>query len=160
MPSPRLIVRNATSDDSRDIFVWRNDPTTRSVSLSTEEVNWSDHESWFAATMANPQRKLYICEGDLSDETIEPVCMVRFDLDDSGDRAEVSINVNPLARGRGFGFEGLSSAICQFSDDFPSVARVTARIRDSNVASVALFTKAGFVLTESANGVGHYERAN
>ncbi|MFZ4079191.1 MAG: GNAT family N-acetyltransferase [Microbacteriaceae bacterium] len=160
MPSPSLHVRNATSDDSRDIFEWRNDPTTRSVSLSTEEVNWTDHDRWFAASMANPRRKIYICEADLGDETVEPVCMVRFDLDDSGEQAEVSINVNPLARGRGFGTEALRSGLRRFSDDWPSVARVTARIRDSNSASVALFTKAGFELAESANGVGHYERAN
>jgi RimJ/RimL family protein N-acetyltransferase len=154
-----LTIRRASELDSRDLFEWRNDPHTRAVSLSTNEVTWEDHERWFSATLAIPARHIFICQAILVGAE-ESIGMVRFDLDEAGASAEVSINLNPSARGRGFGSPALTAGIEAFLIDEPDVRQLTAQIRDSNVASVAIFTKVGFVLSKSDGGVGHYVRVS
>jgi RimJ/RimL family protein N-acetyltransferase len=154
---PSLTIRPATDLDSRDLFNWRNDSQTRAVSLSTDEVTWDDHERWFASSLANRARRIYICRAML-DGAEESIGMVRFDLDEAGASAEVSINLNPSARGRGFGSPALTAGIEAFLSDEPDVRQLTAQIRESNVASVAIFTKVGFVVTRSEGGVSHYVR--
>lgn len=154
-----LTIRRASELDSRDLFEWRNDPHTRAVSLSTNEVTWEDHERWFSATLANPARHIFICKAIL-DGADESIGMVRFDLNEVGASAEVSINVNPSARGRGFGAQTLIAGIDAFLSGEPDVRQLSAQIRESNVASVAIFTKVGFVLTRSEGGVGHYVRVS
>ena len=163
MDTPSLTIRAATEHDSKDLFEWRNDPQTRAVSLSTDEVAWEDHERWFATSMQNPERLIYICESELDGQRM-PVGMVRFDIHEvseesgSSPEAEVSINVNPIARRRGFGVVALMSGINQFARDQPTVGRLTAQIRDSNHPSVSIFTTAGFELDHSEGGVGRFVR--
>jgi RimJ/RimL family protein N-acetyltransferase len=154
-----LTIRPATELDSRDLFNWRNDPQTRAVSLSTDEVTWENHQSWLTASLANPARHIFLCRAML-DGAEESIGMVRFDVDDIGSSAEVSINLNPSARGRGFGSQTLMAGIETFLSGEPDVRQLTAQIRDSNEASVAIFTKVGFVLTTSESGVGLFVRVS
>jgi RimJ/RimL family protein N-acetyltransferase len=152
-----LTIRPASQLDSRDLFEWRNDPQTRAVSLSMNEVLWEDHERWFTASTENPNRHIYICRAIL-DGAEESIGMVRFDVDQSGGDAEVSINLNPSARGKGFGARVLAKSVEQFLSDQPHVHQLTAQIRDTNEASVAIFAKVGFVLTRSDGDIGHFLR--
>lgn len=167
MTTNALSVRPATADDSRKLFEWRNDEQTRAVSLSTDEIAWPDHDRWFTASLSNPRRFIYIAEavpgdntdnGDNANSATRPVGMVRFDIDDAGEYAEVSINLNPDARGKGYGTVTLVEGIRRFELDRPDLRGTTALIRDTNAPSVAIFAKAGFTAEGSADGVGHYRR--
>jgi RimJ/RimL family protein N-acetyltransferase len=158
MASSSLRVRPATSDDSRNLFEWRNDAQTRAVSLSSDEITWPDHDRWYTASLANARRLIYIAEMQLATTSPEPVGMVRFDIDDAGQFAEVSINLNPDARGKGLGTATLVEGIRQFESDRPELQGTTAQIRDSNAPSIAIFTKAGFTKLDSVDGVGNYLR--
>lgn len=157
MSSPEVAMRGARQDDSPDLFEWRNDPHTRSVSLSTAEVSWEDHERWFETTLANQHRHIYI--GELVNDIAETVAvgMVRFDCNENDSTAEVSINLNPNMRGQGLGYSTLSSGIASFWGDAPEVLSITARIRDTNAASIAIFQKAGFTLAGASDGVSNYQ---
>lgn len=135
-------VRRAVEADSRALFDWRNDPTTREGSVSTDVVEWPQHETWFRASLANPSRRIYIAEIDGSVESRVGMC--RFDRD--GDDAEVSINLNPAFRGRGISGAVLRAAIDAYRESEHPVGLI-ARIRPQNVASVRLFKSAGFVRT-------------
>ncbi len=154
-----LTIRPASKIDSRDLFDWRNDPQTRAVSLSTNEVPWEDHERWFTASLTDSARHIFICSATL-DGTEQSIGMVRFDVDQSGGDAKVSINLNPSARGKGFGTQVLTKGVEQFLTARPHVRQLTAEIRDTNEASVAIFTKVGFVLTHFDGNVGHFIRLN
>ena len=68
--------------------------------------------------------------------------MVRFDLDGSGESAEVSINLNPSDRGKGLSKPLLKSAISHFrrTHDVPLVAE----IRKTNRPSIRCFEGVGF----------------
>ena len=58
-------VRLATDKDSKNIFDWRNDTLTRSMSHSTEIIDWEQHKKWFASSLDSENRLLVICEHDI-----------------------------------------------------------------------------------------------
>lgn len=51
-----ITARLATSEDSRDLWIWRNDPVTRAMSITTEEVAWDAHTNWYEKSLSNPNR--------------------------------------------------------------------------------------------------------
>lgn len=146
-----ISVRLVAAADARSLFEWRNDPTTRGGSLSQDEIAWDDHVGWFESVLASTSRVIYVAD----DDGLE-IGMVRFDLDEEGQTAEVSINLAPHARGTGRSGRVLAEAIRAFSDR-QSVAALTARIRDGNIPSIRMFSAAGFVPNgDPVDGVGSY----
>src|SRR5687768_12981563 len=125
-----MILRPASSDDVMDVWEWRNDPLTRAMSRSRNEIDRATHREWFTRALGDPSRKLLIGEADG-----EKVGMVRFDF---ADETEVSINVNPAHRSRGYGRLLLSQALALVSGD------VVAEVGEDNLASQRLFERAGF----------------
>lgn len=135
-------LRNATEADSVDVWTWRNDPVTRAMSRSSEEVAWVSHAEWFRRALGDPRVTLLIAEADG-----EKVGMVRFD---HGAETEVSINVNPACRSRGYGFALLSHGLAWVGGE------VFAEIKDENLASRRLFERAGFRFIETREGRRRY----
>lgn len=133
---------NPDSLDSQRIWQWRNDPVTRAMSVTTEEIPWDRHRAWYAQAATDPSRVLLLVFEDDS-----PVGMVRFDLRAVAD-AEVSINLNPQARGSGQGKRVLAAA-CQWG--FSTLRRdcIYATIKPDNLRSIRTFEATGFVLVES-----------
>jgi len=146
-----LRVRAAQDTDSRDLWLWRNDALTRAMSLSTAEISWDAHVAWFTQSLADVSRRFYVAEADGA-----KVGMCRFDLAYDGASAEVSINLNPDLRGRGWGAPVLAAGITRFRQDFP--VALTATIRSDNAASQRIFARCGFVLVDNdgRDGFGHY----
>lgn len=133
---------NPDSLDSQRIWQWRNDPVTRAMSVTTEEIPWERHRAWYAQAAADPSRVLLLAsEGEAA------VGMVRFDLRALAD-AEVSINLNPQVRGSGQGRRVLAAA-CRWG--FSALHRdcIYATIKPDNLRSIRTFEATGFVLIES-----------
>lgn len=134
-----IALRLASQDDCRQLFEWRNDPTTVEMSLVSEPVAWEDHVRWFNSVLENPVRHLLVA----SDGT-ESFGTVRFDEID--DTAEISITVSPEKRGQGVG--GL---LLQIAADWAKqelgLDRILAQIKATNPASIAIFKKAGYEIT-------------
>lgn len=144
-------LRLATLDDSTAVFDWRNDETTRAASVSTEPVPWADHERWYTRVLADPARHLYIAwEGD------ERVGLCRFDTDATAGSAEVSINLNPAFRGKGYSGRILAEAIKLFRAGEGAGIRLTATIRPENLASMRIFAALGFEPSGSEPGLEHF----
>lgn len=150
-------LRRAQAADAQAVFDWRNDPATRAASLSIAEVDWPTHERWFARALENPRLVMYLAE-----QSAEPrlVGMCRFDIDEAADSAEVSINLNPLARGRRLAQPLLDGAIRAFSSEYGAVRELSAQIRAENLASRLIFERAGFVQIASSDGLGVFRRAS
>jgi RimJ/RimL family protein N-acetyltransferase len=145
MPEPpSLILRKATEADALEVLAWRNDPLTRAMSRTHEEVSQAAHLAWFARVLADPRAILLI--GELAGEKVG---MVRFDC---GAETEVSINLNPAHRSRGLGYALLSQALAW------APGEVVAEIRDENLASQQLFERAGFRLRSREGGRRRYSR--
>ncbi|WP_461474694.1 GNAT family N-acetyltransferase [Microbacterium sp. HJ5] len=140
-----LRARAAGLDDAAMVLTWRNDPDTRRMSLQTDVVPLDQHVRWFTASLADPRRVILIVDDT---RTGEPVAMCRFDADEAMGtviEAEVSINLAPEHRGRGYGRPVLEAAIAALEESHPKVQRLRAVIRPENTASLRLFTAAGFV---------------
>ncbi len=132
-----FILRPATMADAETLLTWRNEPTTRQMSLTQHEITPEEHAAWFEASLETPARLILIAEIDG-----QSAGMVRYDK--VGASAEVSINIAPAARGCGMGARLLSSSISALSSHWPDVESITARIRPDNVASLRAFANAGY----------------
>ncbi|MBA8829263.1 RimJ/RimL family protein N-acetyltransferase [Alpinimonas psychrophila] len=152
----RMTVREANWADCETLFMWRNDPSTRSASLETGEVSWESHGSWFRAALSSSTRHIFIVEATFA-ESISSVGMCRFDVEN--ETAEVSINLNPSLRGKGLSLEVLSAALDYFRNGSRSETTIIARVRVDNPASLRLFERAGFERTHEDASVAMFELA-
>lgn len=132
-----ITVHDATMDDCLHLLRWRNDPATRAVSRSTEAIGLDSHAPWLERTLQRDDRELLIVEFER-----RPVGMVRFDAEDSA--WEISINMAPESRGRGYARAALSEAEQLFFRRHPGTS-IVAFIRADNAASAGLFDRAGYV---------------
>jgi L-amino acid N-acyltransferase YncA len=141
-----MFVRSCEEDDINDLFAWRNDPVTREMSLNTDPVSKVAHEKWFAQKQQDTNCFLYIGE-----KVGEKVGVVRFDYDPYRMLAEVSINLNPLLRGKKISSPLLLSSVEAFRE--VRLCPIFALVRVENVASRKLFKASGFCEQKFANGV-------
>jgi UDP-2,4-diacetamido-2,4,6-trideoxy-beta-L-altropyranose hydrolase len=138
MLSDMLVLRPATSDDSRRIWHWANDAATRAMSFSSAAIPWESHERWYSARLADANCRFFIAAyGE------EALGQVRYDLD--GDDAIVSIGLAPEQRGRGWGPRILRTSATQLFAQTP-VRRIIAYIKPENIASQRAFERAGYRL--------------
>jgi len=137
-------LRPAAPSDSEQLWLWRNDPATRTASRTIEPISWSDHRRWLTAMLASGSTALQIAEiGG------EPVAMVRFDPED--DAHEVSINVRPDRRGSGLGSAVLRRA-CQMLEAERGGTQIVAAVHQANSGSQRLFERCGFVRAGGSEG--------
>lgn len=132
-----LNIRNASIDDATDIFEWRNDPLSIAMSIKNEEVIFQEHEKWFFKSLKNRNRELFI--GVLDDEKVG-IC--RFDYDVKDQISEVSINLNPLQRGKGLATKLLLKSIVKYRENYN--VNLKATIKKTNIASMKIFQKCNF----------------
>lgn len=143
-----MIIRPATYQDSDDLFAWRNDALTRAMSITSDVVERKDHNQWFEATLSNLNRILYI--GEMNDKKIG---MCRFDIDEN--TACLSINLNPLARGKEMATPFLQKSVDMFWDEYQ--CDLTATIKQDNIASIKCFEKVGFQHKKSDSSYHYYQ---
>lgn len=130
-------MRAARDDDSRKLFEWRNHPTIRAVSRSTDMISWESHQKWFASVLAATDKFLLI--GQINEI---PVGVVRFDM--QRDEAEISIYLVPDAKIRCKGRDLLRNAERWLVGKQPDVRRIRAYILAVNGCSQHLFLGAGY----------------
>lgn len=132
-----MLIRAADLSDLQDIFEWRNDSFSRSMFLSSEAVSLYEHIYWYQRSLENPLRRIYI--GSINNIKVG---VVRFDFDEDADQSEVSINLNPLLRGKGFGVTLLSKSISIYKQSKGST--LIATVKRENASSLRIFSKCGF----------------
>ena len=132
-----MMIRTADLSDLQDVYDWRNDSFSRSMFLSSEAVSLNKHIDWYQRSLKNPHRRLYI--GSINDLKVG---IVRFDFNKNAEQSEVSINLNPQLRGKGFGFTLLSKSISTY--ELSNDATLIATIKKENDASLRIFSKCGF----------------
>lgn len=139
----KLNIRSATENDSSDLLEWRNDPLATQMSQNTHSVLQADHEAWFRKTLNTQSIELLICESESSLNEILKIGMVRFD--ETADNVyKVSINLNPIHRGKGLAKKCLESSINDLNKKDKKNIRLVAEIKASNEASKKIFCDVGF----------------
>lgn len=125
--------------DSQKLFEWRNHPTIRAVSTSSELFSWESHQAWFASVLVDNDRVLLI--GYIENE---PVGVVRFDKE--GDSAKVSIYLVPEGGFKGQGKNLLLSAEQWIRENRSDIRHVQAVVLGDNKRSKQLFSGADYCL--------------
>ena len=145
-------VRLANLSDSKEVFNWRNDNTTRKMSHTNEIIDWQEHNHWFDSNLESKSQYLLICyiEG-----THKKVAAVRFNLQNN--IAIISINLSPSMRGKGFAVPCLNEAIDYFISKFSSLSIIEAEIKSVNLASIKAFEAVGFVLNRQDKEIQYYK---
>lgn len=137
-------IKAADNDDLYDIFLWRNDPVSCKMFINNK-VTFEEHKKWFANNFKNPLRKIYI--GILKDEKVG-VC--HFEIDSTKTIAEVSINLNPIMRGKKLSYQLLSGSIETYK--LTNEKKLRATIKKVNKASLGLFQRCNFfIIDEDVN---------
>ncbi|MGQ9706674.1 MAG: GNAT family N-acetyltransferase [bacterium] len=133
-------IRRAKPSDSHKVWKWRNSPLVRSMSFSAKEIPWEIHKKWFNERLTSKNSYLYIAYIDNEDNT-DDVGIIRFEV--KGVSAEVSIFLSPSYIRKGLGFQIIMLGTEQFVID-SGIRRIIALIKESNIASVRSFEKAGY----------------
>ena len=152
MTDKKIKLSQATENDSKDIWEWRNDEQTRLMSITTDEVSWEAHSAWYEKSLKNPNRLLFV--GLVEEDQKSGMC--RFDIDPEKEKAEVSINLNPEHRGKNLSQKLLAASVESFAKrhNIP----LTATIKKTNEASIKCFTRCGFVLEKEDGEYNYYTR--
>ena len=88
--------RLATIEDSDELLNWRNDVVTRNSFFNKKVINKIDHEKWFKKILSSKTSIVVILFEDH-----DKIGVVRYDLIKK--LINVSININPLFRQKGYG---------------------------------------------------------
>jgi UDP-2,4-diacetamido-2,4,6-trideoxy-beta-L-altropyranose hydrolase len=142
-----MLVRLAEQQDCDDILNWRNDVVTRSVFYEGGLVEYTSHKVWFDKTLNDEQQVLTI-----GFEGKDKVGVVRYDNDE--EKIEVSINLNPIFRGKGLGPGLLTETEKMLPQCWRSLS-LLAEIKSTNTASISTFERAGYSFVENAIRHGH-----
>lgn len=130
-------LRQATLDDARQVWEWRNEADTRAASFNQESIVYEDHLQWFRQKLGDSQARLLVAVGaDKRD-----VGYARLDL--AGEVAEIHVSLDKGHRGRGLGSVFIR-VVADYAVKDLRVRRVVAHIRQGNERSVAAFLSAAF----------------
>lgn len=140
--APTIRLRPAAQEDAERLWAWRNHPATRRHSGDPSEIPLEGHLAWFAATLKRADRALWIGSDGGRD-----VGVLRYDFD--GDRAVVSVYLDPSRHGEGLGCPLLEAGTRRVAAERPEIRRIEAVIREGNAASRAVFAAAGYRPEES-----------
>lgn len=145
-----LRLRKAIESDTDFLFGLRNEEGVRTLSWDTDPIPYETHRAWISRSLANPRRILLIAEVNGI-----PVGQARYDIDDIGASAEVSIAFLSEHRGKGFGSEALRRSAEIIFFNHPSIKTLCAHIKPENARSADFFAKAGYQKTEKIEFEGH-----
>lgn len=135
----KINLRSVDYSDLMDLFSWRNDMQTRQMFVNSEIISLKNHKNWFKKMINNKMTKLWICENFLLEN--EKIGMVRFDFSDFYLSAEISINVNPKLRGKGYGFFCVKHSLDLLQNFMPCCNSIYAKVKKNNFASLKIFQK-------------------
>lgn len=133
-----LHLRPATLADAQLLHAWRNHPSVRAVSGSSEPIAFESHHSWMQRVLQSPDRWLFVAQvGEL------PVGSIRFDQLESG-HLEVSLYTDPQLQGLGLGPRLLLAGEQQMHHRLQTPFTVDATVLAGNAASQKLFEGNGY----------------
>ena len=150
-----MIIQKITKKDSLDIWQWRNDKKSIFFSKNKKKITLDFHNKWFEKNLKNKKIKFYIgCI--VNNKLKKKVGVVRFDIKNK--YALVSINLNPVMRGKRLSYILLAKVVKKFLK-FNKI-KLNAEIKKTNLASINCFLKTGFYFLKSKNNYNFYQKSS
>ena len=148
-----MIIQKITKKDSLDVWLWRNDKKSIFFSKNKKKITLEAHSKWLEKNLKNKKIKFY--KGYLIKKNVrQKVGVVRFNI--KRKHALVSINLNPVMRGKSLSYILLAAAIKKFLK-FKKI-KLVAEIKKNNLASIKCFLKNRFYFFKSRNQHNFYQR--
>lgn len=130
-----ILIRKAENSDLKDIFNWRNDKLTLSMFKNNNIVSWNEHCFWFKQKIKDKSCLLLIGE-----KAGIKIGVIRFDI--LRDRSIISINLNPVCRGKKFSKAFLAMGCNYYFNLFN--LKIISEIKKVNFSSINIFKSVGF----------------
>jgi L-amino acid N-acyltransferase YncA len=151
-----MIIKKVTKKYLLDIWLWKNDKLTTLFSKKKKVISFDEHSKWFNKTLNSVKTKFYIGLYIGRNKNIKKkIGVVRFDVKNR--YALVSINLNPVMRGKKLSHILLSEAIKKFIKFKKTI--LIAEIKKNNLASINCFLKNKFYFYRSKNKYRLYKRS-
>lgn len=133
----QLRFRLATSLDSKQIYDWNTEAEARANSFSQASFTFEKHQKWFLEKLADDNTRFLV----FFMPQVGEVGLVR--LDNLGEEVLIGINLDVGFRGKGLAKTMLEQAseYAKFLFEKP----IVAQIKETNMASIRVFEKAGYV---------------
>ena len=135
--STNITVRPAVAADCADIYAWRNAPSVRSASHSSEVIAFEAHQRWFEDVLRSSTSCLLVGE-----RGGQGIGVVRFDIEQA--QATVSIYLLESQLGQGVGPDLLLAAEAWLAAHRAEVHTLRAQTLPANLASQRLFERCGY----------------
>lgn len=143
-----VVLRPADEQDWADLYAWRNDATTRAMSVETDVVPLDEHLKWLKATLGKQTVHVYVARDPMQGP---PVGTGRLEKRAGRDtEVELSLTVAPEWRGHGYGGQLITALVQRARIDFPRSKTVWATVRTTNFTSLRAFAHAGFTVRRVA----------
>ena len=149
-----MIIQKIIKKDSLDLWLWRNNKKSIFFSKNKKKITLEAHNKWFRKNLKNKKIKFYIGFIVKKNEK-KKVGVVRFDI--KSKYALVSINLNPVMRGKSLSYILLAAGIKKFLK-FKKI-KLIAEIKKNNFASIKCFLKNGFCFVKAKNQYNFYKRS-
>lgn len=134
----QLRFRFALERDVDLYFKWTNDSLVRKNSYNQNSVNYADHVNWFSKKLSSNNCFFYLF---FNLENI-PVGQVR--IENVSEKTTIGISIDKNFRGKSYGVEMLKLATSDYLRRNPG-STILAYIKEENLASKSIFSKAGFM---------------
>jgi len=146
----QLVLREATSEDARNIFNLANDDAVRKNSFNPGEIEWEHHLEWLREKLANSNYSFFIveCFGRFAGQ-------VRFDRGSRPEKIVISMSLDKRIRGLGLSSFIINKSIKKLLEIRKNVKLVEAHIKVENTPSIKSFEKAGFDFLKNTIVNGH-----
>lgn len=149
-----MIIQRVINKDSLEIWLWRNNKKSIFFSKNKKKITLEAHNKWFRKNLKNKKIKFYI--GSIVNKNEKKkVGVVRFNI--KSKYALVSINLNPVMRGKSLSYILLAAGIKKFLK-FKKI-KLIAEIKKNNFASIKCFLKNEFHFLKSRNEYNFYQRS-
>lgn len=120
-------------------MAWANDNEIRRRSFKTRKITYKEHDKWFANVLADQDnQRLFIIEN----QDTSSCGQVRFSRTD-GDDWEIHFSMNVQFRGQKLGAQMIRAGLNAFVE-ISERSRITAKVKNANVASLRVLATAGF----------------
>ncbi len=144
-----IFLRRASLDDAELLFSWANDIDVRRNAFRQQEILWDEHVKWLKGKLQDENCRIYIgyitaeMMADMTYMSEKPIGQIR--LDSSDGTSEIDYSVVSAFRGRGYGTRLLEEAMRLAAD---GCRKFSACVKKSNPASMRVFEKCGFAMTQ------------
>lgn len=133
----KIFIREASLDDESAILEIRNHPENRRWFFQETPISSQIHRDWYRLRLSGAE--FFTLVAEVNDQVIGTVYLT--DVESS--KPKVSISVMPDSKAEGVGGELLKQIIMR--SKLAKLASITAEIKSTNLKSINLFSRNGFV---------------